>query len=103
MWKSLGYITITGTPVPISATTQKCHAIFFQQVRTNTGFILCGRSGLNEGTGTDLNAVLPIPTNNSLPNATVGIPDAMNAMEASQYFVDGTVNGDKCLVSILIL
>lgn len=110
MWQSLGYVTTTpGQPVRVTnnqtnpSLRMTCHAIFFQQVRTNTGFILVGRSALNEGTGVDLNAVLPVPTNNSLPNATVGIPDAMNAMNAAEYYVDFTQSGDKCLVSILIL
>lgn len=118
MWKSLGYITIVaGTPQRITLNTPSlawadnqaatkiliCHAIFFQQVRTNTGFLLLGQSGLNESTGVALNGVLPVPTSNSLPNATVGIPDSSNPLNAVEYFVDGTVNGDKCLVSVLIL
>lgn len=111
MWKSLGYITPTpGTPVRIStnlaaeSTHQHlCHSILIQQVRTNTGFILIGQSGLNESTGVDLLAVLPVPTDNSLPNATVGIADSANPFNADEYFVDVTDSGDKVLVSVLIL
>jgi hypothetical protein len=110
MWKSLGYIT--GTPGATTPITQNetdptkmllCHAIFFQQVRTNTGFILCGQAGLNEATGVGLNAVLAIPTDNSLPNATVGIPDSGNPLNAAEYVISPTVGSDKCLVSILVL
>lgn len=118
MWKSLGYITIaSGTPQRITINTPglawannqaatailTCHAIFFQQVRTNSGFLLLGQTGLSESTGVGLNCVLPVPTTNSLPNATVGIPDSGNPFNATEYFVDGTVNGDKCLISVLVL
>lgn len=118
MWKSLGYITGTaGTPKRITTNAPNlawtgnqaataillCHAIFVQQVRTNTGYVLVGQSGLNESTGVDLNALLPIPTANSLPNATIGIPDGGNPMNATEYYIDVTVSGEKALVSVLIL
>jgi len=110
MWKSLGYISTTpGTPQRITqhetdpTKMYLCHGILFQQVRTNTGFILVGRSALNEASGVDLNAVLPIPTLNSLPNATIGIPDSGNPLNAAEYYIDVTVGSDKCLVSVLVL
>jgi len=110
MWKSLGYITPTaGTPTRITANETDptrmflAHSILIQQVRDNTGYILIGQSGLNAGTGVDLDAVLPIPTTNSLPNATVGISDSGNPFNCAEYYVDTTVNGDKVLVSVLVL
>lgn len=110
MWKSLGYVTgAAGTPVRLTnnetdpTKTYLCHSILVQQVRTNTGYILIGQSGLNATTGVDLNAVLPIPTTNSIPNATVGISDSGNPFNLPEYWVDFTVNGDKALVSILVL
>jgi hypothetical protein len=114
MWKSLGYVTTTpGTPVKITANLSAgdidpthhylVHSILIQQVRTNVGFVLIGQIGLNESTGLALNAVLPIPTDNSLPNATVGISDSGNPFDAGEYYVDFTDSGDKALVSVLIL
>ncbi len=110
MWKSLGYVTGTaGTPTRLTvnetdpARMLLCHSILIQQVRTNTGFLLIGQVGLNETTGVNLDAVLPIPTDNSLPNATVGISDSGNPFNVAEYYVDFTVNGDKALVSILVL
>lgn len=110
MWKSLGYVTpASGTPKRITANETDptkmylCHSILIQQVRTNTGLILIGQDGLNETTGVALNAVLPAPTTNSLPNATVGISDSGNPFNAAEYYLDTTVNGDKVLVSVLVL
>lgn len=110
MWKSLGYVTTTpGTPIRITNGETDptkmflCHSILIQQVRTNTGFILIGQSGLNETTGVGLDAVLPVPTDNSLPNATVGISDSGNPFNAAEYYLDFTDSGDKALVSVLVL
>lgn len=110
MWKSLGYVTTTpGTPVRITANEADptkmflCHSILIQQVRTNLGFLIIGQEGVNETTGAALDAVLPIPTNNSLPNAAVGISDSGNPFNAAEYFVDFTNSGDKALVSVLVL
>lgn len=110
MWKSLGYVTGTaGTPTRITANESDptkmflCHSILVQQVSTNTGYVIIGQVGVNLSTGVALNAVLPVPTTNSLPNATVGISDAGNPFNAAEYYVDFTVNGDKALVSALVL
>lgn len=113
MWLSLGYVIGTpGTPEKITQNAAVLypnipswlvHSIFIQQVRTNNGFLLIGRQGVNEGTGLDLNCVLPVPTVNSLPWTTVGIGDAPNALNADDYYVDWTEADNKALVSVLIL
>lgn len=110
MWTSLGYVTVvSGQPQQITINArlsgnELVHAIFFQQVRTNVGFLLIGEEvDFSEATGLGLLAVLPVPTINSLPNATVGIPDSGNPLNAKGYYIDGTNSGDKCLVSVLIL
>lgn len=110
MWISLGYITgAANTPIRITMNLEDptegylCHAIFVQQVRTNTGFILVGREHLDETTGVDLNAVLAVPTDNSLPSAMIGISEAPNALNASEYWISLTQGADKCLASLLVL
>lgn len=110
MWIPFGYISgVAGTPKRLTANQTApnegflCHAIFIQQVRTNTGFLLIGTPGLNESTGAGLNAVLAIPTDNSLPSAMVGISESPNALNAAEYVVDWTVTGDKALVSVLVM
>lgn len=118
MWISLGYVTTTaGTPVAATKNVDSgsivlpdglsnpfvVHTLLIQQVRTNVGYVLVGTSALNESTGAGLNAVLAIPTANSLPNVIEAASDATNAVEPAKIYVDFSSNGDKALVSVFIL
>ena len=114
MWKSLGYVTIDAAGTVHRATENQtdpaarlfCHAIMFQQTPGNTGRLAIGDESAHAVTfsSTSLNvAVLEVPTANDVPVATASIPMAQNGLDASQYYIDAEVNGDQCLVSVLIL
>lgn len=111
VWSSLGKVTVTtsGTPVRLTnaqstpSTRVQCHAIMVQVLPSNTGRIVIGDgSSVNASTYVSANAILAIPTNNILPSANVGISEAPNAINAADYWIDSTVNGDGVIVSILI-
>jgi len=111
MWVSFGYVTGTaGTPVNVLQNVSTpppdgyaVHSLFLQQRRANTGYVLIGDEEMDLTTGVGLKAVLAIPSDNSLPSATVGVTDAPNGFNAAEVWVDFTANGDKVLVSGVIL
>lgn len=107
-WHSLGHVTTTaGTPVRITANTtgaavRLCHAILVEQWPGNTGKVYVMRSNGVAATGVGVLAILPIPTTNSLPSVSAGIPSCPDGLNAADYYIDVEVSGEGPLVSILI-
>lgn len=106
-WHSLNRITVAaaGTPEQVVATRYVCQTVFLQQLETNTGkiYILDSQTG-NKTTGVGVLATIPAPTllggvAVQLPYASVTIPSAPCALDASQLWIDVDVSGNSCQVS----
>lgn len=110
MLKSLGVVTVTtgGTPVQVSATNIYTQTIVIQQLQANTGKIyICDRATAVKATGVGVLYVLPKPVLNSgvaetLPSLTIVGPSPANKLDVSELWIDADVNGEGCLISILL-
>jgi hypothetical protein len=103
--KPLGLITVTTatTLVQIKATSEKCHGIFVQAKPTNTGYIYI----FHGNTGTAANFIdmvgwLGIPSGAAAPFFQVGISNAQNPLDISDYYLDASVNGEGAIVTLLV-
>ena len=111
MWKSRGKVTVTtsGTPVRLTVNNSNpalydgCHAFLVEQLPTNSGklYILDSQTG-SKSTLTGVLAILPPPTTNILPVASITIADAPNALNAADYWLDADNSGEGALVSVVI-
>lgn len=102
-WKSLGKVTVTtaGTPVRITSSRTPCHALLVQQLPANTGRIIVGTSVMNSTTYAGCLAILAIPTTNGIPAVNAGLATEPDGLNAADYYLDSTVNGEGALVSYL--
>lgn len=110
-WVSLGILNVAaaGTPVRITANQTDptaridCYSILVQQVPGNVGYIVIGQgSAVRYTSFVNCDAILAIPTSNSLPSATAGIlTQAETRLNAADYYVDVSESGDNVLCSVL--
>ena len=102
---SLGKITATsGTPVPLSATSILCNALYFQALSNNTTYAYVGTKSMVRATLVGVFRQIPAPT--VATGATVALPDwalvssvFTGPFDLSQIFVDVDTTGQGLLVS----
>ncbi len=118
MFKSIGpYVEVTtaGTPVRVTANASVptarvvCHGLFIQQIESNTGKLyLMDRPTASKTTGVGVLLTIAAPTLNTgntgviLPWALYSVPYAPGAVDASIYWLDADVSGNKACVSIVV-
>ncbi len=107
MIQSLGAVTVAGSAVQVTSDRVGCQRLRFQVAPANTGIVYIGVEGMDiagSGFGTGVLAVLPIPV-----SATTGpfasyeaVQDGIPAgLDASKFYVFGTVPGDVVLVAAI--
>lgn len=101
-WTSLGSIPVPtpGTKVPILAAASsavRCEAILFQALSTSA-HTNTGRIFIYDRLGNPL-ATLGVPTTNTIPSASVTIPNAPGALNCQDYSIDAENAGDGVLAS----
>ena len=102
----LGRVAITaGTPTAITGTPIKCHAVIVQPDKANTGSVSFGDSTVVHATGVGVEVKF-------LPPGTSGLSDRYvtptpssrgNALNATDFYVDGSHTNDNALVSLVVL
>ena len=99
-------IPVGGIPVrvvvPPTMNPPSCHALIIQTLRSNTGKIYIGLSGMQRTTLAQTLAVLPIPTDNLLPTFSIALTVAANAINVADLWLDADVNGEGVLISALV-
>lgn len=123
MWIPVGLITVVtpGTPVSLVASftypeiwpgpsdrTLRVHGVMFDTLKTNTGDMYVGVTGLNKATYANVLKVLPYIQYLAGPNGipytfSVSLTQAAAAIALSDLWLDADVGNSKALVSILVL
>lgn len=91
-WTGLGTISVVtpGTKVPILGAPPvaaiRCEAILFQAL-SNASHTNTGRVYIYDRTGNRV-ATLAVPTTNTIPSASVTIPNAPGALNCQDYSID---------------
>jgi len=108
-WHSLGKITCTTAGTNYHITTNEtdedaripCFSVTFQNIVGNTGvFYVFDRAAGSATTGTGWVATVPaVISNTSVPSYTVSIPQSPASLNAADFYVTSSVNGEAVLVS----
>ena len=80
-----------------------CHAVMFQVFPDNTGKVYIGMPDMDPAAKTGLFATLAVPTTNLLPNFSVAITIAPNALCLNDFWVLADNAGEGCIVTYLVL
>lgn len=110
MLRSLGKVTIPNAGTPVQATVNQsdpaqvflCHAFLVESWPTNVGKIYVGLKNMDKSSGSNLLAVLAIPTTNSIPTFSATIAAAPNALSINDIYIDADTSNDSALVSVVI-
>lgn len=110
-WRSLGQILVVtpGTRVrltvnrPVPTDTLMCQSLLVQAI-ASPGHVNTGRAYVYDvPTGGAPMATLAVPTANTIPAASVTVPNAPAALDATPYWIDVDVGGDGVNASYLVL
>lgn len=109
--RSLGQVTLTTGGTPVRATINEttpadnlaCYSILFQRdAVADTGLVYIGTASTMDGpNGTLTIAILGVPSGASLHKHEIKIDFAVDALNAADFFVEGTVNGETVLISVI--
>ena len=102
----LDNITLSSTPVDVFQNYPAlrgrgtiCHTLYFQVNKNNTGDVYIGRKNMNITTEVGVISVLRPPTANGLPDMSMELCGSPNPYLLDDYFVAGSVAGDKVRVT----
>ena len=79
------------------------HNLYFQVHKDNTGDVYIGKKNMNLTTEIGIIGSIRPPTANGLPDLTMEIVGAPNPYLLNEYFVAGSVLGDKVRVTAQVL
>jgi hypothetical protein len=79
------------------------HNLYFQVYKNNTGDVYIGKKNMNISTEIGIIGVIRPPTANGLPDLTMEIAGSPNPYLLNEYYVAGSVTGDKVRVMAQIL
>lgn len=104
---SLGKVTVaaSGTPQRLTANQSDptaryaCKSFLVQTWHDNTDLVYIGTSDIDRSTGVGVEAILPVPTSNTLPTFSATHDDAPAAFDLSQIWVDVDTSGEAVIVS----
>lgn len=109
--KALGKITVTtaGTRVRITSGQSvpganiSCQSITVQAWPANTGRIYVGTVAVVGSTGVGVYGYVPIPASDGTtsPGMSLGVEGGGNALNAADFYLDASVNGDSAIVTII--
>lgn len=93
---SLGKKTVTtaGTPIPLSATSVKCHKIIVSQIPGTTGTTYFGKSTLVKATGVGVLRYFVAPTASGMLDFWEIVSPDGNQLDLAEYYVDANVNAE---------
>ena len=78
------------------------HNLYFQVHKNNTGDVYIGKKNMNITTEVGIVGVIRPPTSNGLPDLTMEMAGVPNPYILDEYFVAGSVTGDKVRVTAQI-
>lgn len=105
-------VTTPGTPVLVPPPENwggggkySCHAVLFQALSTNVGAVYIGNQGMVAAAPdyAGVMVVLLTPTDASVMSFSIGLPNAPNALNLDEFWIDAANAGDGVLVSLVKL
>jgi hypothetical protein len=108
--ESLGRVAVATSGIPQRLTANRadptarypCNAFMVQTWHANTGKVFVGTAGINISTGVGVDAVIPIPTVNTLPTFSASHQYAPAAFNLAEVYVDVEVDGESVIVSAVV-
>jgi len=105
---------VTGSPIaPVNAASNvpsyssskpvPCHAVMFQVLPSNTGKVYIGKANMDVATMVGVLCTLGVPTASLIPNFSLAITIAPNALNLGDFWVSSDNAGEGVLADILVL
>ena len=108
--RSLSKVTVVSAGTPERATKNLVdpsaryltHSVLIQVLPTNTGNIYVGLFGeMNKAAYTELLAILPVPTANSIQSYSATLNLVNDTIDVSEIGIDADFSGEGVIVSVL--